>query len=166
MQSGCPVAYASYALSPTESESYVQLEKECLAVVFGCEHFDQYVYGKALIVESDHKPLEVIFKKSIHKAPARLQKMLLRLQRYNFTLIYKRGVSLTLADTLSRAPTLEEYSTKTQYQVFAVEVVETKQEPQNIKCYSYLVILLSFHGQSINRKCYQTEIHCPSMDSL
>lgn len=39
------------------------------------------MYGKEILVESDHKPLETIFKKALHKAPPRLQKMLLRLSR-------------------------------------------------------------------------------------
>ena len=34
-----PVAYASRALSLTE-QSYVQIKKECMAIVFVCEKFD------------------------------------------------------------------------------------------------------------------------------
>lgn len=58
LQNGQPVCFASRSLSPTE-QRYAQIEKECLAVVFACERFDQYVYGREKItVESDHKPLE------------------------------------------------------------------------------------------------------------
>lgn len=65
MQQGQPVAYASKALSQTE-QRYAQIEKECLAIVFACEHFDQYIYGRDLVtVQSDNKPLETIFKKSL-----------------------------------------------------------------------------------------------------
>ena len=61
------------------------------------------MYGKEVKVESDHKPLESIAKKPLSAAPPRLQRMLLQLQRYTFTLIYKPGKDMILADTLSRA---------------------------------------------------------------
>ena len=54
-------------------------------------------------MESDHKPLECIIKKSLAAAPPRLQRMLLQLQKYTFTLVYKPGKQMVLADTLSRA---------------------------------------------------------------
>ena len=84
MQNGLQIAYASRALSQCE-QRYAQIEKECLAIVYACEIFDQYIFGRDIVtVQSDHKPLEVIFKKSLLNAPKRLQRMLLRLQRYNF----------------------------------------------------------------------------------
>ena len=60
MQSGQPVAYASRALTLVESR-YAQIEKELLAVVFACDHFDAYIYGRNRVqIETDHKPLESI----------------------------------------------------------------------------------------------------------
>ena len=56
-----------------------------------------------MLIESDHKPLEAIFKKSPLSAPKRLQRMLLRLQRYEFEVSYKKGSYLLMADPLSRA---------------------------------------------------------------
>ncbi|XP_060076924.1 uncharacterized protein K02A2.6-like [Ylistrum balloti] len=102
MQDDHPVAYASRALTTTE-RNYAQIEKELLAVVFGLERFETYVYGKKVLVESDHKPLEIICKKSLASAPKRLQRMLLRLQRFEYEVVYKRGVEMYMADTLSRA---------------------------------------------------------------
>ena len=54
------------------------------------------------MVESDHKPLEYIFKKPLHLAPLRLQKMLLALQRYDLIINYKLGKQMFIADALSR----------------------------------------------------------------
>ena len=71
-------------------------------MVFACERFDQYVYGQQIIVESDHKPLEMISRKPTADAPKRLQRMLLRLQRYDIKVTYKRGTEMFIADTLSR----------------------------------------------------------------
>jgi len=102
MQGGSPIAYASRSLTETECK-YAQIEKELLAVVFGCERFHQYIYAKEVTVETDHRPLVSIITKSLDKAPARLQRMLLRLQRYNIDLQYKPGKELYTADTLSRA---------------------------------------------------------------
>jgi transposase InsO family protein len=97
-----PVAYASKAMNDTQCR-YAQIEKELLAVVFGCKRFHQYVYGKPIVIESDHKPLEAIFKKPLSQAPSRLQKMLLQLQAYDITLVYKKGSEMYIADALSRA---------------------------------------------------------------
>ena len=90
LQEGKPVCYASRALTHTE-ENYAQIEKELLAIVFACERFDQYVYGRHITVQSDHKPLEIITKKSMIDAPKRLQRMLLRLQKYNIDVVYTKG---------------------------------------------------------------------------
>ena len=102
LQDNKPVAYASRALTDPETR-YAQIEKELLAVVFAFIRFHQYVYGKEVKVESDHKPLESIAKKPLSAAPPRLQRMLLQLQRYTFTLIYKPDKDMILADALSRA---------------------------------------------------------------
>ena len=103
MQNGQPVAYASRALTPAETR-YAQKEKELLAIVFACDRSDAYVYGRDLVnVETDHKPLEPIFVKPLAATPKRLQRMLLRLQKYNLQVRYKKGKEMLLADTLSRA---------------------------------------------------------------
>ncbi|XP_052276600.1 uncharacterized protein K02A2.6-like [Dreissena polymorpha] len=106
------VAYASRALTPTE-QRYAQIEKEMLAVVYGCEKFHKLLYGRdTFLVESDHKPLESILKKEIHKAPLRIQRMILKLQPYDFNLVHKSGKDMGLADCLSRLP-LENHYEKT-----------------------------------------------------
>ena len=90
MQNGQPVAYASRVLTDTETR-YAQIEKELLAIVFTCEDFEY------------HQPLVSIVLKPLHKVPSRLQRMLLRLQKFNLKVGYKKGPNMFLADTLSRA---------------------------------------------------------------
>ena len=103
MQGGQPVAYASRALTDTETR-YAQIEKELLAIVFACNKFDAYIYGRSVVnVESDHQPLESIMQKPLNDAPKRLQRMLMQLQKYTLQVRYKRGTQMYLADTLSRA---------------------------------------------------------------
>ena len=67
-----------------------------------CERFHQYTYGRDITVQSDHKPLEAVTNKPLACAPPRLQRMLLRLQRYNVKVVYVTGKKIPLADTLSR----------------------------------------------------------------
>ncbi len=103
LQNDQPVTYASRSLTPTEVQ-YAQIEKEMLAIVFGMESFESYLYGrKVKKVESDHKPLESILKKSLLSAPKRLQRMMLRLQKYELDVVYKKGPLMFMADKLSRA---------------------------------------------------------------
>ena len=54
------------------------------------------------MIESDHKSLEQISMKNLADAPVRLQRMLLRLQDYDFTIKYRPGNEMVVADTLSR----------------------------------------------------------------
>lgn len=129
IQDGKPVCFASRTLSATETK-YHPLELECLAVVFGCTKFDQYIYGKKdLTVLSDHRPLETILKKEMDKSPLRLQKMLLYLQRYGFDLQYKPGSQQVVADMLSRAPVssaMNEKETWSKCEVFLMETSPTE----------------------------------------
>ncbi len=68
-----------------------------------CDRFDQFVIGREITVETDHKPLEMILRKPRFAAPKRLQRMMMQLQKYNLKAVYKRGTELYIADTLSRS---------------------------------------------------------------
>lgn len=103
LQEDQPVAYATKAL--TDSQTYlpqIENEKEALAVQFACSKFHDYIYGKSLTIETDHKPLESIFKKPIFQAPPRLKRILLDVAIYNPSVLYKKGKDIPLPDLLSR----------------------------------------------------------------
>lgn len=103
LQEGKPVSYVSRAFTPTQ-QGYAQIEKEMLAIVVACEKFHQYIYGRNdVTIETDHRPLVSIYNKPLTSAPARLQRMLIKLQQYTFKLVYKKGSELFIADTLSRS---------------------------------------------------------------
>ena len=102
LQNNQPVAYAPRALTEPETR-WAQIEKELLAIVYAAEKFHQYICGEEVEVQSDHRPLETIFKKSLHKASPRIQVMLLRLLRYRLNVHYVPGSRMYIADTLSRA---------------------------------------------------------------
>ncbi|CAB3997498.1 Retrovirus-related Pol poly from transposon [Paramuricea clavata] len=101
IQEGKPVAFASKSLTDVETR-YANIEREMLAVVYGCERFHTYLFGRPVIVHTDHKPLESIHLKHLTSAPPRLQRMLLRLQPYDLTIKYIPGKDMLLADALSR----------------------------------------------------------------
>ena len=103
LQDGKPIAFASKSLTDTETR-YTNIKRELLAIVFGCKKFHTYLYGRSFVVESDHKPLEMICLKNLISAPVRLQRMLLRLQQYDMVITYRPGKEMLLADTLSHLP--------------------------------------------------------------
>ena len=103
MQKGQPVCYASRALTDTETR-YAQIEKELPAIVWSCHKFDQYIYGRDIVhVESDHEPLQAVFKKPIQQSLKRLQRMRMALQNYSLDIQYKKGRLMFIANALSRA---------------------------------------------------------------
>ena len=60
-------------------ENNAQIEKENLTVVFGCERFDHYIYGRHVTVETNHKLVESLATKLIYVVPKILQRMMLHL---------------------------------------------------------------------------------------
>ena len=91
------IAFASKTLTGTES-CCVNIERECLSVCFGLEKFHTYIYGRYVLIENDHKLLEMIQHKPIHAVPPRLQQMLLCMQKFDYTIVYKPGKNTVLAD--------------------------------------------------------------------
>ena len=73
-----------------------------LAVLFGLEKFHYYAYGRLVVVKSDHRPLEAIFKNHLSSAPPRLARMLLCIQKYDVQIKYLPGKDVPVADALSR----------------------------------------------------------------
>ena len=75
-----------------------------LAIVFGLGRFHHYAYGRHVTIESDHKPIESITRKPLISAPPRLMRMLLRIQKYDFTVKYVPGKYVPIADGVSHLP--------------------------------------------------------------
>lgn len=96
-----PVAYASRSMTDAETR-YAQIEKELLSITYACERFHQFVSGQAISVETDHKPLIALFQKPLNDCPLRIQRMMIRLQRYTLNVMYTPGKLMHTADTLSR----------------------------------------------------------------
>jgi transposase InsO family protein len=102
-QDNKPVMFASRSLTDAETR-YSQIERELMATVFALERFHHYVAGDRVLVETDHAPLLGLLKKPMFDQSLRLQKLRMRLLRYDFELKYVPGKLLGLPDVLSRAP--------------------------------------------------------------
>ena len=102
IQDGKPTAHR-LTLMDTKTH-YANIERELLAIVYDCEKFHTYLYGRTFIMETDHKPLEMISLKNLMAAPTHLQRMLLHLQQYDLVITYRPGKEMLLADALSCLP--------------------------------------------------------------
>lgn len=126
-QNGVPrvVCYASKSLSDVERR-YSQTEKEALALVWACERFHLYLYGKEFELVTDHKPLEVIYS-GRSKPSARIERWVLRLQPYNFRVKYILGrENITdVLSRLSRSP-VAEYNHEDEYIKFVTVAATPK----------------------------------------
>lgn len=123
LQENHSVVYASKTLTSTE-KNYSEVEKEILAICFAVANGRPYIYGKHCEIQSDHCPLEVVFKSPFRKVPPRLQRMLLQLQRYSLFLAYTPGHLRFPADTLSRVyPELAQDTTESNLMDKEMEVM-------------------------------------------
>ena len=85
-----PVAFASRSMTDTE-RWYSQIE-EALALVWACEKFGDYVVGKDIALETDHKQfVHLLNKTNLDCLPPRVWRFRILLMRFS-------------SDTLSRAP--------------------------------------------------------------
>ena len=112
LQESKPVKYVSRTLTETE-QRYSNIERELLAIVFALEGLNHYTFGRTITFQSDHQPLQSIWKKSIVSAIPRLQRLLLRLAHYDINIEYTNVKENMIADALSRVCPLQSNNSKT-----------------------------------------------------
>ena len=95
---GHVIAYASRILTKAEA-NYSVIQRECLAVVYGIRQFRHYLLGRSFQLWTDHKPLQWL---SEQRMEGMLCRWALALQKYNFTVEYRKGSHNDNADALSR----------------------------------------------------------------
>lgn len=94
-----PIAYSSRTLSQTESK-YSTIQKELLSILVATKTFRPYLYGRKFKLVTDHRPLTWLF--SIKDPGSKLARWRLKLEEYDYQIIYKPGKQNTNADALSR----------------------------------------------------------------
>ena len=75
---------------------------------------------------TDHKPLEVIHKKSLASTPLCLQWMLLHLQHYDVSIKYCPGKEMVLADSLSHLRPIPDKDIHLEQSVYAVQFFNSR----------------------------------------
>jgi hypothetical protein len=94
-----PIAFASRLLTGVERK-YAIYEKECLAVVWGCERFRVYLEHKEFTLHTDNQALSWLL--GHVKEMGRLGRWILRLAPYKFKTVHISGKSNVVADCLTR----------------------------------------------------------------
>uniref|UniRef100_A0A0A9W9U6 RNA-directed DNA polymerase n=3 Tax=Lygus hesperus TaxID=30085 RepID=A0A0A9W9U6_LYGHE len=102
-----PVYYCSRTLQPAEKH-YANIEREALAIAWACQRLEEFVLGKNITIETDHKPLlQLLQTTHLTELSPRLQRLRIRLMRYSYSLVYTPGKMMISADCLSRDPLQE-----------------------------------------------------------
>ena len=83
-----PVGYASRKLTERE-KTYSISEKECLAIVFGCQKYNNYLCGTHFTLETDHGCLKYLDETKFTNP--RLMRWAILLQNYRMTIKYIKG---------------------------------------------------------------------------
>ena len=95
-----PVAYGSHTLNSAQ-RLYTTTEREMLALVWGLQHYRQYLFRKLTWV-TDHAALTHLLKYKCETVNQRIARWVLSLQDYDIKPMHEAGTSLVDADALSR----------------------------------------------------------------
>ena len=96
-------------MNPAE-RNYSVTEKECLSIVWAIGMYRCYLLGTTFTIVTDHKPLVSLPKLKLDDPYGRLARWTLKLQHYDYTVVYKKGTLNTNADALSRMADYETIS--------------------------------------------------------
>ena len=94
-----PIAYSSRLLSPAERKYSIH-EKECLAVVYGCEKYRSYLEHKEFSLHTDNQALAWLLRHA--KELGRIGRWVLRLAPFKFKVCHISGKTNVVADCLTR----------------------------------------------------------------
>lgn len=126
-----PIAFFSKKLSDTQ-QKYAPTEKECLGVILAIEKFRHYVEGSRFTVITDAQSLIWLKKISAEGGSAKLIRWALKLQQYDFELLYRKGALNVTADAMSRA--VDAVSTRDlEYEKLKKDIINNEEQYKNFK---------------------------------
>ena len=168
LQESKPVMYVSRALTEME-QRYSNIERELLVILFALERLNHYTLGRTITVQSNHQPLQSIWKKSIVSASPRLQRLLLQLAHYDLNIEFLRGKENVIADALSRVCPLQSSNSKTKDSNIDVIPVHhitqtapvSKTRLQELRLTTQSDLTLSSLTKTIHKGWTQSKNDCP-----
>lgn len=94
------VAYISRSLTRLE-RNFTVTERECLAVLWACDHLRSYLEGVPFTVITDHHAL--LWLRNLKDPRGRLVRWAVALQQYDFEIVHRKGKDHLVPDCLSRS---------------------------------------------------------------
>ena len=94
-----PIAYSSLLLSAVERRYSIH-ERECLAVIYGCEKYRSYLEHKEFSLFTDNQALAWLLRHA--KELGRIGRWVLRLAPFKFRVSHISGKANVVADCLTR----------------------------------------------------------------
>jgi hypothetical protein len=95
------IAYASRTLTK-EEQNYCVTRRELLAVVHFLKHFRHYLYGRPVVVRTDHGSLRWLT--NFKQPEGQLAHWIEMISEYDLTIVHRPGYQHKNADALSRVP--------------------------------------------------------------
>jgi hypothetical protein len=94
-----PVAFASSKFNSTQ-ERWATIHKEAYAALWALQKFKHWIFGKNVIMYSDHNP--ITFLTETAPKSAKLMRWALAIQEFDVIFRYRKGSTNVVADCLSR----------------------------------------------------------------
>ena len=95
-----PVGFASSKLTSTQVR-WPMVEKEAYAILYGLKRFEHLIYGKKVLIHTDHNPLAYLTT-SMAQSP-KLIRWTIALSKFDIDIVHIQGRDNVVADYLSRA---------------------------------------------------------------
>ena len=86
-----------------------------LATIWNMEEFHYFLYGNKFMLETDQKPLVLIYQKHLINVSPRMQRLIVHVFAYNFHIAYIPGKQIPMADALSRNLMISEEKKKIKF---------------------------------------------------
>ena len=79
--------------------NYSVVERECMAIVWAVDKFQEYLYSRQFVLQTDHRPL--IFMQQAKVVNSRVMRWVLSLQPFRFRVESIKGCDNVGADLMS-----------------------------------------------------------------
>ena len=134
LQDNKPIYFASRSLTPVE-KNYQNLERECMAAIWGMEKFHFYLYSKEFLLQMDQKPLTSIFKKHLVDVSPRAWRIAMRSWSYMFKMEWIPGKDSAIVDGLSRvSPTpVNLIKSEIELPIHQVNIIKATMEEEDVR---------------------------------